>query len=170
MSEKTEARVYEIGFLLIPSLTEGELPGAVDAIKKVITDAKGSVVAEGKPEFIDLAYQMETVFGSTRNKYRQGYFSWIKFDADPSAVEAIKKAADGMNEIIRHLILKTDIENTIIFKKPKDAAKRETFEELTAGLEEEALEEDLLEENIEEHEKLPEVTDDVAPAPEEKEE
>ncbi len=160
MSEEKETitRAYELGYLLVPTAPETEVPGLVDALKKVITDTNGSIASEGAPEFIDLAYTMEKSIASKKHKYSQGYFGWMKFTATPDAMETIKKALDGMHDVIRYILVKTSVENTIVFKKPKVEARRETLMS-----DDEIIIEETEDELKEEHEMLPDVAEDITP-------
>jgi ribosomal protein S6 len=123
MSEK-QTRLYECGFILVPTVPEAEVPQAVDSLKALITKEGGEVSSVGTPEYIDLAYTIEKSFGSKKSKYSQGYFGFIKFEANPESLEALKKALDAEVQIVRYLLIKTDPTNTISFKKPKIEAKR----------------------------------------------
>ncbi len=157
MSEKS-TRVYELGFLLVPSTPETEVPSLVDTLKESITQVEGAVHSTGTPEFIDLAYVIEKNVASKKLKWSQAYFGWIKFEAAPDAVETLKKALDANKSVIRFMIIKTDLENTTIFKKPKIEAKRLSPEDELALLDEdETIEEDMQED----HEKLPDLNADI---------
>jgi small subunit ribosomal protein S6 len=123
MSEKT-TRLYELGFILVPTMPETEVPAKLESLKSLINKVEGEVTAEGNPEYIDLAYTIEKTFGSKKSKYSQGYFGFIKFNAEPAALESLKKSLDGDVEIVRYLLIKTEEGNNIIFKKPKVEAKR----------------------------------------------
>lgn len=123
MSEKN-TRLYEFGFILVPTIIEGDVPAKVDVLKAIISKVGGEISSEGVPEYIDLAYTMEKTVGSKKTKYSQGYFGFIKFEAEPEMLEALKKAFDGEADIVRYLLIKTNPQNAIIFKKPKIEAKR----------------------------------------------
>lgn len=163
MSE-TGTRTYELGYLLAPTVSEAEGSSIVEGLKALITKAEGEVKAEGSLDFIDLAYQMEKHVGSKKMKYCQAYFGWVKFDTAPEAIEGIKKTLDLQPDLIRYILLKTSVENTIVFKKPKGEAKREPLPEESI----EAFVDEV--EDMEDHEKLPDLADDidlVTPASEE---
>ncbi|MEK7228208.1 MAG: 30S ribosomal protein S6 [Patescibacteria group bacterium] len=123
MTEKT-TRLYELGFILVPTIPELEVSQKVDALKSLIKKEDGVVATEGVPEYIDLAYTIERTIGSKKNKYSQGYFGWVKFETTPESLEALKKALDIEEMLVRYLLIKTDAANTITFKKPKIEAKR----------------------------------------------
>ena len=160
-------RTYEFGYIIVPTVTEGDVSTSVEKLKGAITTVGGEVRAEGTPEFIDLAYRIEKHVGAKNMKWDQGYFGWIKFDAEPSTLEALKKALDGNLDLARYMLIKTTIENTIVFKKPKVEAVRggiEQDEELLDESEDDTTEE-LVEDMKEDHEKLPDVVDDMGVAP-----
>ena len=165
MSE-TNTRLYELGFILVPTTPESEVPAKVEVLKSLIKDVKGTVTTEGAPEYIDLAYTMEKTVGSKKSKYSQGYFGFIKFETDPESLETLKKALDSELDIVRYILLKTNPENTIVFKKPKLEAKRDG-----GVVDEEIIDETEEVEDISAHEALPELSADleVAEEPVEKE-
>jgi ribosomal protein S6 len=164
MSE-TNTRLYELGFILVPTTPESEVPEKVELLKSLIKGVEGSVVKEGVPEFIDLAYTMERSVGSKKYKYSQGYFGFIKFETSPEMLEALKKALDGQLDVVRYILLKTNPENGIVFKKPKIEAKREI------ELDDEDIIDDIeeVEDSISAHEALPELSDDLEATEEEAE-
>lgn len=170
MSE-ISTRTYELGFLITPTTPEMEVAAQIDALKAEIVKVGGEVLSLGGPEFIDLAYQMERTIGSKHLKYNQAYFGWMKFTAEPDTLVALKKAYDANLEVIRYMLIKTTVENTVVFKKPKVEPKRDTV----AALEDDILEDDVAVDDVdlkEDHELLPDVLADIteAPAPTEKEE
>jgi ribosomal protein S6 len=156
------ARTYELGFNLVPTIPEQEVAAQVEALKVLIEKAGGTVGAIGNPEFIDLAYQMEKNVGSKRSRYNQTYFGWIKFEMTPESMEVLKKSLDSVNELIRYILLKANVENTIVFKKPKVEPKRDAASD---NLEEVAEEAEVLEDVQEVHETLPDVAADIAEEP-----
>lgn len=162
MSEET--RLYELGYLITPTTPEGEVGAQVEVLKGMITKAGGAIHSDGTPEFIDLAYTMEKDVASKKYKYSQGYFGWVKFTLAPEAMEDLKKALDGTLALIRYILVKTSVENTVVFKKPKVEAKREVFmsdEELAELADAAQTEGDAsIDESVEEHEKLPELGDE----------
>ncbi len=156
MSE--ENRLYELGYLITPTTPEGDVAAEVAVLKKAIETVAGSISSEGGPEFIDLAYTIQKSVASKNMKWDQAYFGWMKFNADPSALEALKKALDGNKNLIRYILVKTNVENTIVFKKPKVDAKREVFmsDEELAELAQ-AAEAEPMDDAQEEHERLPQL-------------
>ncbi len=167
MSAEENNRFYELGYLITPTTAETEVDAVVAALKRAIATVGGAVHSDGAPEFIDLAYQMEKSVASKKYKYTQGYFGFIKFETAPETIEALTKAIDGNKHLIRYILVKTSVENTIVFKKPKVDAKRETalsdedMAALIAASEAEAAQEEVKDE----HEKLPDLAADSVDTP-----
>jgi ribosomal protein S6 len=115
--ETLEPRVYEVGYLLSPAIRDEDLAAKTDELKETLTKLGGSVISEGAPEFIDLAYEMVRVIDNKNVRFNQAYFGWIKLEIEPSAVTAIKEVFDANIFIIRYLLTKTIRENTVVGKK-----------------------------------------------------
>ncbi len=164
MSE--ENRTYELGYVLVPTIPEAEVVAQVTELKNALAAVEGTVLSEGEAEFIDLAYTIEKNVKSKKMKWSQGYFGWIKFTAAPDALETLKKTLDGNLELMRYLLIKTDAENNVVFKKPKVEAVRgdvsfdtEELEAIAEGMDEESAEDTA--EVQEQHEKLPNLEGDI---------
>lgn len=124
VSENGEALVvYEVSYLLLPSLALEQVAHEVVSIKEAITSWAGSVISDENPVMIDLAYPMTKVTGTTRTKVKSGYFGWVKFEVskdDASKLtEGVKKLLDEDDSIVRYLLLKTVRENTLLHGKMK---------------------------------------------------
>ena len=115
IKEKEEnMSVYEVSYLLLPSLAEGQVPGKAGLLKEALTSLGGAIISLESPILIDLAYPMTKVVSTVRHKVDTGYFGWIKFEIDPSQMANVKKNLDANIEIIRYLIIKTVRENTLL--------------------------------------------------------
>jgi ribosomal protein S6 len=112
-----QPRVYELGYVLSPVISEENLDEAIDVLRKVITDTNGLPISEGRAELIELAYTMTNIIENKKQDFDKGYFGWIKFDATPDAIAVIKKALDGMSTLVRHIIITTVRENTMVDAK-----------------------------------------------------
>jgi ribosomal protein S6 len=102
----TEPRVYELAFHLDPELSESEAKRAYDALRDLISE-KGSVVAEGTPEKIQLAYTISRTETSGRRDFDAAYFAWIAYEADGAVHQAVTEAASEEKRIIRFLDIRT---------------------------------------------------------------
>ncbi len=130
--------VYEASFLLVPTLSAEQVPGKVSAIKEALVSFGATIISDEDPVLIDLAYPMVKVVQTNRFKANEGYFGWVKFELGKDAVKLVKKMLDESPDVLRHLIIKTVRENTLLNGKMKlkseDKAKKfddkeEDFEE-----------------------------------------
>lgn len=119
----SEPRVYEVGYLVMPTVNEGDLSKERDALVALITKFKGLVISEGQPQLIDLAYDMSKMINNKKHDYSQAYFGWIKFDVSPDVIEALTADIDAMESLIRHMMIKTVRENTLTSSEPFKLAR-----------------------------------------------
>lgn len=129
--------VYEVSYLLLPSLAVEQVPAKATTLKEMLTSAGGLVISLETPVLIDLAYPMTKVVQTIRHKVITGYFGWVKFEMSKQGIEVVKKAFDADDQIIRYLIIKSVRENTLLNGKMKLAkeekvSREEDFDELPA--------------------------------------
>ncbi len=119
-------RVYELGYLFVPTLSSEEVPALYTAIKDMMASFGGSFISDDMPKLIPLAYPMVKVISNVPSKFDSGYFGWVKFFMDPEKVLELKKKLDLDVSVIRFLILKTVKENTLASKRyvGRDSAYR----------------------------------------------
>lgn len=111
------SRVYELGYLLAPTLSEENIPVEFGNLKELVSSLGGLTVSDEMPKILPLAYPMVKVIANLRHKFKTAYFGWIKFTMDSDKVLELKKRLDLNVNLIRFLILKTVKENTIATKR-----------------------------------------------------
>jgi len=121
-----EPRVYEVGYLLAPTVNEGDLANERDTLVALITKFKGIVISEEQPQLIDLAYDMTKMINNKKHTYSQAYFGWIKFDVTPDVIEALTDEVEAIESLVRSIMIKTERENTLISDQPYRLAKTNT--------------------------------------------
>lgn len=112
-----ELKVYELGYLLVPTLGEEEAPSVYGNMKELISNLGGQFIMDDMPKLIPLAYTMDKVIQNVRHKFDSAYFGWVKFEISADKVETLKKKLDLDINVIRFLIIKTVRENTITGKR-----------------------------------------------------
>lgn len=148
MEKQTEEKVdvgavYELSYILLPSLAESEIPAKVGSLKDLITGVGGAVVSFEDPVLIDLAYPMTRVTPTSRTKVDRGYFGWIKFELSSEEVEKIKNKLDLLAEVVRYLLIRTVKENTLLNGKMNlvREERQRKIEEVTPESPEEVVDE-----------------------------
>lgn len=127
-ADHADLRVYEIAFHLDPELSLDEAKKAYDALRS-IAGAAGTVIAEGEPQKIPLAYTIFRSENAGRRDFDASYFAWVAYEANGAGHDKVLEAVKGEHRIFRFLDIRTD----------KEAAKHsEEMHELMAkaGLEE----------------------------------
>lgn len=123
-----DKRVYELGYLLVPSIVGEEIPAIYGNLKEVVVKEKGDIISDEMPKMINLAYTISKVISNSRQNFKNAYFGWIKFFMTPEQVLSLKSALAMDKNLIRFLIIKTVKENTISSRRfmYKDMPKRRT--------------------------------------------
>lgn len=128
MEEKNvRTQVYEIGYLMVPSIAEENLGAEVTAFKDILTEHGAVFISDEYPKMIELAYEMARSIANKKQKFSYGYFGWVKFEITPEQALVIKEVLDKKETLIRYLFIKTVRESTMSQKRTyqrSDSAKR----------------------------------------------
>jgi ribosomal protein S6 len=114
---KDSIQVYEISFLLLPTLPEEKLASEVGLIKSAVEDNGGVFISEEFPKNRALSYPMSKVIQTKKQNFREGYFGWVKFELESESLPKIKKSLESNPHILRFLLIKTVKENTLFSTK-----------------------------------------------------
>ncbi|MEK7135833.1 MAG: 30S ribosomal protein S6 [Patescibacteria group bacterium] len=140
-NDGSEPRVYELGFHLDPELPIEEVKKAYQTIRELIMRS-GTLVAEGGPEKIQLAYTISHQETSGRRDFNSAYFSWIVYEAPATGHAEIVTAANTDKRIVRLIDLLTTkdaarhaVEMRELSLKTSERAGRVEDAEVVAGAE-----------------------------------
>lgn len=114
-------QVYELGFLILPSIPEDRLSGVVDVMKAIITQEGGAVIGGEDPFKQDLAYTMSKTVGASRYVINDAYIGWFKFELEPEKAPLVKAALEQVDEVLRFLLIKTPRDTGFTFAKARQA-------------------------------------------------
>lgn len=117
ISGGTDARVYELGYLLVPTIKEEDVPATYGNLKELLISLNGEVITDEMPKMISLNYTMQKIVANVRNKFNTAYFGWVKFYMDGDKLLELKNKLDSNPIFIRFLLIKTVKENTIVAKR-----------------------------------------------------
>ena len=112
-----EVTVYELGYHLVPTVEETEVPSMVVRVKALVEGKGCKVISEEAPQARTLAYEIVKPIDSKNQKFAKTYFGWMKFECDREATSSIKEGVSHMKEILRFIIVKTDRETTLYSSK-----------------------------------------------------
>ncbi len=120
VNDEKEAKlgVYEVGYLMVPSIAEEGLGAEVTVFKDSLTEHGVTFISDEYPKMIELAYEMARSIANKRQKFSYGYFGWVKFECKPESAKVIKEMLDKNEKLIRYIIVKTVRENTMSPKRP----------------------------------------------------
>lgn len=115
--------VYEIGYLILPSIPEDKLSNVTNAIREVITTEGGIEIDAEEPFKETLAYSMSKTIGASRYVLSDAYLGWIKFESDRAKTSAIKAGVEKIEEVLRFLLIKAPRETTFTFATARAAVE-----------------------------------------------
>jgi ribosomal protein S6 len=140
----SESRVYELGFHLDPELPIEEVKNTYQTIR-IFIESKSTIVAEGEPQKIQLAYTVSKQETSGRRDFDSAYFSWIVYESISESHAEIIAMASANKRVIRFIDLLTTKDaarhavetRELLMKAPEQAEEQEetAMAELDAALE-----------------------------------
>lgn len=110
--EEKENRIYEVGYLLLPTLAAEDVPREVTAIKDLLEKAGAAVISEEFPKFRALAYGMRKQIGGAIQSFTSAYFGWVKFETEAEKAKEIEAELKRNPNLLRFLLIKTVREET----------------------------------------------------------
>lgn len=117
ISERSDSKVYEIGYILLSSIPEEKVSSEVDSLKAMLVKRNAAIIAEGEPLLKALTYTMVKKIGAVNRRFNQGYFGWIKFEMAPEETAAVNKWLLETESILRSILITTVRENTMVSEK-----------------------------------------------------
>jgi len=100
-------QVYELSYLITPTKSLEEAEGKAADLKSHMLSNGGTILNEGKPKIIDLAYPMAKIISNKRYVYENAYFGWVKVEIAKDRASLVKDTLDKDIDVIRFLIIKT---------------------------------------------------------------
>jgi len=153
VGEEKEVRtsVYEVGYIMLPSISEENLGEEVASFKNIFTEKGATFISDEYPKLIELAYEMSRSIANKKQKFSYGYFGWVKFECGTVEAKTIKEILDKNEKLVRYLMIKTVRENTMSVKRSyskHDASKRRPASSIKAK-ETEVINEETIDKEIE---------------------
>lgn len=117
LSDIEDKDIYEISYHVIPTEISEEISAIVSKIKSTLSDAGGSIVAEGFSKLVNLSYPISDV---NRKIFNRANFGWLKFEINKFNALKFKAEVSSMPEVLRSLLVKTIKENTFYSVKQRE--------------------------------------------------
>jgi len=98
----SDAKNYEVSYLLSPALTEAEVLAYVGKLAGLIEELGGAIRRAEQPRKLKLAYEIK--------KQENAYFGWTTFRLQPERIAEFEKRFKAYGETLRYLVLEEQIE------------------------------------------------------------
>lgn len=95
-------RVYELGFHIDPELPSEEVKKAYQSVRSLI-EKQGTLVAEGEPVMVQLAYTISRQETSGRRDFNSAHFAWIVYEAPVASHDEVITTVAADTRIIRFI-------------------------------------------------------------------
>lgn len=122
---ETDARNYELTYLMSPLLSEEEALACANKISSLVEGAKGAIKFAEVPKKIKLAFLVK--------KEKFAYFGWIDFLAQADCMPFLQKGLKEENRLLRTMIVEKEAKEI----QMRPLVKIRTEEEPKAGEEKE---------------------------------
>ena len=127
--EIRSTKIYEIGFLVVPSVPDEKLANEMTGIREEIEKRGGIIISEEFRKIRPLAYSMMKEMGAKSYKFSSAYFGWVKFELPKGEPILLKEAIKTRELVLRFIFIETVRESTLAtlrtYRKP-DMEKKVT--------------------------------------------
>lgn len=118
IEKNNDEKIYEIGYHIVSSVAEENIPTEVEKIKKSLTSEKANIISEQIPKLRPLAYSIKKATGGSYKTYDKAYFGFIKFElGEEGYVNNIDSAMKNNESVLRYILIKTVREDTMYSPK-----------------------------------------------------
>lgn len=111
--EEKLTRIYELGYHLVPTISEEAVGAEVTVLKDTLAKEGASIIADGFPRFRPLAYPMSRGVSGRHISFSNAYFGWIKFEATADIAKTLAVAFRKNEKLLRCILFKTVRESTL---------------------------------------------------------
>jgi ribosomal protein S6 len=133
ITKNNEEKIYEIGYHLISSIAEENVPAEVEKIKDVLAKEKALIILEEAPKLRPLAYSIKKAFGGSYKTFDKAYFGFIKFEiSEGGDIQKVDASLKSNESILRYLVVSTVRENTMYSPKITVFSDKESKVKITA--------------------------------------
>ena len=135
VAKNSEEKIYEVGYHILSSVSEENVPKEVEKIKDYLAKEKAIIISEETPKLRPLAYSIKKAFGGSYKVFDKAYFGFIKFELGIDGdIKNIDSSMRNNESILRYIVIKTVRENTMYSPKitvfsDKEAKIKTTFKE-----------------------------------------
>ena len=114
--DEREARRYEVGYLLVPTIAVADVADTVETlIRDSIAKAGGQIIAGDEPKFIPLMYPIRKTIDNKNLRFKEAYFASLCFTVMPGQIASLDQAWRFSPAILRFLI----VESPALKEEPK---------------------------------------------------
>jgi ribosomal protein S6 len=116
IDDAREARRYEIGYLLVPTIAVADVASTVETlIRDTIAKAGGQIISGDEPKLIPLMYPIRKTVENKNLRFKEAYFASLRFTVTPDQIISFDQVWRFSSAMLRFLI----IELPALVEEPK---------------------------------------------------
>jgi|JI8StandDraft_1071087.scaffolds.fasta_scaffold190325_2 ribosomal protein S6 len=123
-----DAVIYELAVHIDPDKTESDARKIFEDLQK----GAGSIVAQGEPHKIQLAYTISVMEPSGRHDFNTSYFGWFAYEATTDVHAAVLAKVKDTKAVFRFLDVKVSKEEALEAQELHELRVEETKERAVA--------------------------------------
>lgn len=109
-ADESPSSVYEIGYHLLPTLSEEQVAAAVKDITELLKKNGAESVGDRFPEKIPLAYTIQKRIAAKIIRFDEAYFGWVAFEMPREALAKVEEVLVAHPAVLRYIALRTSRE------------------------------------------------------------
>lgn len=110
---KDTGNLYEVGFHVLPTLTEEEAIAELASVTSFIEKSGGVIKKSHNPQMRELSYEMTKVISGKKQNFGNAYFGHLVFQIEPGFVGSVRKDIEILPNVLRALILEVSPESLL---------------------------------------------------------
>ncbi len=99
--------VYEVGYHLLPSLSDADRATATKEIAAFLSEAGATFIGDHAPEHLDLAYPIQKRVNGKLTSFSEAYFGWVAFEVERSKMAGLTAFLDAHAAVLRYICIST---------------------------------------------------------------
>lgn len=110
--EESARSHYELGYLLVPTITEENLPGEGVGVRDVI-EKRGTIISGAAPIEKHLTYEMTKRIGGKNVRFVKAYFGHFIFEASAEGMAEAREDLKKNDKVLRFLLVSRTKESLV---------------------------------------------------------
>ena len=115
----TAADAYELGYLLVPTISSDEILSEVANLKSILEKQESIFLSGDEPKLKKLAYSITKIIAGEKRIFETAYFAWMKFEINREKLAGLDKELAGYEHLLRYLLTRAPKKDNLASQSKK---------------------------------------------------